>query len=355
MSPSASTRGQLRTVLGDVDRDAMGVTLPHEHLLVDCSCFFAEPAEVGRKWMAQAKVGLENRGWIHYHWTENLDNLRLWDEKTAAEEARFVQQAGGRTIVDPTNIGLGRDPAALARLARATGLNIVMGSGHYTAASHPPGTGQRTEESIADEIVADIRQGVGDTGVRAGFIGEIGCSWPWREDERKCMRGAAAAQRATGAALVVHPGRDDQAPGEILDFLAKEGVDLGRVVMCHVERTSRDKGWLSDLAARGSYIEYDHFGNESSYYPPNPNVDMPSDAQRMDLVLWHVEQGHGPQLLLSQDVATKTRLHRYGGQGYDHLLTNLAPRLRRRGLSAESVRMLLVDNPARAFCLPTLP
>jgi phosphotriesterase-related protein len=79
---------------------------------------------------------------------------------------------------------------------------------------------------------------------------------------------------------------------------------------------------------------------------------MPSDAQRLDLVKWHLEQGHGRQILLSHDIATKNRLRRYGGLGYDHLVTNIIPRMRQRGFSEEQIDLLQVENPARVFCYP---
>ena len=76
---------------------------------------------------------------------------------------------------------------------------------------------------------------------------------------------------------------------------------------------------------------------------------MPSDAQRMDTVLWHFEQGFEKQVLLSHDIATKHRLHTYGGLGYDHLISNVVPRLQSSGLSEQDVATLIVDNPARVY------
>ncbi|GAJ22855.1 unnamed protein product, partial [marine sediment metagenome] len=104
----------------------------------------------------------------------------------------------GNTIVDASNIGCGRDPTALVRIAQATGLNIIMGSGYYLEVTHPPELDNKTEMGIADEIVRDVTEGVGDSKIHAGIIGEIGCSWPWAERERKVMGAAASAQRRTG-------------------------------------------------------------------------------------------------------------------------------------------------------------
>jgi phosphotriesterase-related protein len=149
---------------------------------------------------------------------------------------------------------------------------------------------------------------------------------------------------------MVHPGRDPMSPVEIVELVEKASGDLSRTIICHVDRTCLDRAWLKDLAETGCYLEYDLFGNESSYYPPNPKVDMPSDAQRMDVILWHFEHGYERQVLLSHDVATKHRLHAYGGLGYDHLITNVVPRLRKRGLTEQDVSTLIVDNPARVYC-----
>ena len=135
---------------------------------------------------------------------------------------------------------------------------------------------------------------------------------------------------------MVHPGRDPRSPVEIAEVVDKAGGNLSRTIICHIDRTCTERSWLKDLASTGCYLEYDLFGNESSHYPPNPAVDMPSDAQRMDVILWHFENGLERQVLLSHDIATKHRLQAYGGLGYDHLITNVVPRLRARGLSEQT-------------------
>ncbi|MBI3989935.1 MAG: phosphotriesterase-related protein [candidate division NC10 bacterium] len=341
--------GRVQTVLGPVASEAMGVTLPHEHLLVDISCVFTEPQAASDKALASQPVGLENLGWVRYHWTSNLDNLKLLDEPMAVEEALRYRWAGGQTIIDPTNIGLGRDPAGLARIARATGLQIVMGAGYYVGLTHPPEMGGKRDEELAQEIIRDVTEGVGETGIRAGLIGEIGCSWPWTENEQKSVRAAVWAQRETGAPLMIHPGRHEKAPMEILEVVRQEGGELHRTIMCHIERTITEPRQLFDLAATGCYLEYDLFGLESSYFPFNPAFDLPSDGQRMEQVTQLIEAGHLAQLLLSHDICTKVRLTKFGGHGYHHLLVNIVPRLRRKGLDEAAILTLLVENPRRAF------
>ena len=341
--------GKALTVLGAIDADTMGVTLPHEHLLIDFAVMFGEPAAASEKALAHQPVTLSNLGWVRQNFNASLDNLRLLDEQTAVDEIMLFRRAGGRTVVDPTNVSLSRDPRALARISRATGLNIVMGAGYYVAAAHPADMDRRGEDSIVREIVREVTVGVGDTGVRAGLIGEIGNTWPWAENEKKVVRAAVEAQRQTGAPLMIHPGRDQAAPMQIVDLIAKQGGDLRRTVMCHIERTIADERHLGDLAATGIWLEYDLFGLENSYYPYNPDFDMPNDGGRMAHVLALIEAGHRDQILLSHDIAYKTSLVKYGGYGYHHLLVNVVPRLRRKGVDDAGLRRLLVDNPRRAF------
>jgi len=347
--PAPGLSGQAQTVLGPIAGEAMGITLPHEHLLIDFEVMFREPANGAERGLARQPVSLANLGWVRHNFSSNLDNLQLLDEAVARDEALLFKHAGGQTFVDPTNRGLARDPLALARVARATGLNIIMGSGYYVAAAHPADMDRRTVDDIARELVTDLTEGVDGTGVRAGFIGEIGTTWPWTDNEKKVLRAAVAAQRETGAALMIHPGRHERLPLAIVDFIRKEGADLGRVIMCHIERTIADPAVLLELAATGVRLEYDLFGLETSYYPYNPAFDMPNDGERMRQILFLIERGHLAQILMSHDIAYKHCLTRWGGFGYHHLLVNVIPRLRAKGADDKIVQTLLIDSPRRAF------
>jgi phosphotriesterase-related protein len=310
---------------------------------------FKEPANGSERGLARQPVGLANLGWVRHNFSSNFDNLQLLDERVARDEALLFKHAGGQTFVDPTNRGLARDPLALARVARATGLNIIMGSGYYVDAAHPPDMDRRTADDITRELVTDLTEGEDGTGVRAGFIGEIGTTWPWTDNEKKVVRAAVAAQRETGAALMIHPGRHERLPLAIVDFIRKEGADLGRTIMCHIERTIADPAVLLELAATGVRLEYDLFGLETSYYPYNPAFDMPNDGERMRQILFLIERAHLDQILMSHDIAYKHCLTRWGGFGYHHLLVNVIPRLRAKGADDKTVQTLLIDNPRRAF------
>ena len=63
--------GQIQTVLGAITQDAMGITLPHEHLLIDFKVMFAEPAAASDKGRAYEPVSLTNLGWVRQHFNAN--------------------------------------------------------------------------------------------------------------------------------------------------------------------------------------------------------------------------------------------------------------------------------------------
>ena len=103
---------------------------------------------------------------------------------------------------------------------------------------------------------------------------------------------------------------------------------------------------LLSIAASGCYMEWDLFGNEGSYYPL-ADLDMPSDAQRLDLIKGVVDAGYADKIVIAQDICTNHRLVRYGGHGYGHILENVVPTMRRKGFSEEAVEAILVGNPAK--------
>ena len=338
--------GLVQTVLGTVDPSTLGMTTTHEHIFIDFVCMYTPPAEASAKHLGEEALSMENLGWVRYDPFRNIDNLELLDEEVAIYEIGLFKRVGGGSIVDATTIGIGRDPLALARVSRATGVNIVMGAGYYVDKVHPPDMDERSEEEIAQQMIDELTVGVGSTGVRAGVIGELGCSWPLTDNERKVLRAGSSAQRATGAGVLIHPGRNPRAPFEILDILEESGADVSRVIMGHLDRTIFDMATLFEFAERGSMLEYDLFGWETSHYSLGDN-DMIHDGQRLDYVQALVDRGYLSKIVLAQDVFAKSRISTYGGYGYGHLIENIVPRMRDRGMTEDHIRQIMVDNPAR--------
>ena len=193
-------------------------------------------------------------------------------------------------------------------------------------------------------MVADVATGVGNTGIKAGIIGELGCGWPLHDNERKVLLAAAVAQQETGASILVHPGRDEEAPFEVLDILAGEGADVERVVMGHIGRTYETIERVLDLAKTGCYLEYDQFGWESSYFSYGV-MDFPNDAQRMDHIQRLIAEGYTDKIVIGQDICGKHHMVKYGGWGYGHIIEHIVPRLRDRGVSGGRDRRDLRGKP----------
>ncbi len=347
-----TTSGYIQTVLGAIDPDEMGVTMPHEHLLADVTCLYVEPTTASDKFMSRQPITMENLWWLRYHNNNHMDNLYIDDEQTAIEEALIYKREGGHTIVDATTIGEAPDPLGLARISRATGLHVIAATGYYVASSHPPEVAAMSVDDMATKMIRDITSGIDDTGIRAGIMGELGCSWPLHDDERKVLVAAAMTQRETGAAISIHPGRDEAAPMEIMGILTEAGAAPEKIIMGHIERTVFNLETLKEIADTGALIEWDLFGQDLSYYSAAlPHIARPTDAQRLDQIAWLIEQGHADKVLVSHDVGGKAYLTKYGGNGYGHIMRVVVPWMRRRGFKEEDIDAMLVDNPKRALTI----
>ena len=343
-------KGKIQTVLGLIDPQDLGLTMTHEHLLIDFSVMFNPTPDVTTQRMAHAPVSMENLGWIRQYCYSNLDNLLVLDEDTAIEEATLYQRHGGGAIVDATTIGIGRDPLALARISRGAGVHVVMGAGYYVDAAQPNQINQKDENDIFREITKDIQIGVGNTGIKAGIIGEIGCTWPLMPNEIKVLKASARAQLETGASILIHPGRDEKAPIEILSILADSGADLSRVIMGHLDRTVSSIDILEALADTGCVLEWDLFGNEVSFYQPS-DFDMPSDAERLNFIRQMIDIGLGERIVISHDICTKHRLVRYGGHGYGYIPEHIIPRMRNKNFQESEIQAITKDTPARLLTI----
>ena len=135
--------GKIMTVAGPIDPDDLGTTIMHEHLFIALAKQVApderSPASDVALW--GEKLTLEN---LHLARSRRsiFDNWILSDEDLAIREAMEFRKMGGDSIVEMTSTGIHRDPEGLLRVSRATGLNIVMGSGWYQKAYHPAGHGR---------------------------------------------------------------------------------------------------------------------------------------------------------------------------------------------------------------------
>ena len=378
-------KGSVQTVLGPVAPEVLGLTLPHEHVLVDmtlgaCSAeALIDQTESGRKaasipeagwqpgeggpgtaatWRAKwnRPICLENRGDVARNWFYYGD-YKISDIEDVIFEANLFKRHGGGCLVDQTSIGLGRDPKGLQQVSRATGVHIVMATSYYTQEYHPAEVASLDIDALEQRIMRDLDPGVAD-GVRAGIIGEVGLGTSIHPDEEKVLRASARAQRASGVPVSVHPGFGPDAIWAAVRILEEEQADLSRVVMCHLDHRlanrpaphSFDPAPFLELAKTGMYLEFDCFGWEESYRQRS-NVDMPNDAIRLNEIRALVDAGYAAKVLISHDIALQHWQRKYGGHGWQHIPESVTALMRYKGFDEELIRQIVVDNPQQLLTI----
>ena len=298
----AAPERRVQTVTGPVAAGRLGVTLIHEHVMVDMlQAGRYDPEEV----FATARPHLE-----------------------------AARAAGCRTLVDPTPEHIGRDAALLRRLSEATGLNIVTVTGIYGAANQkfvPEFARRETAEQLAARFEMEAKQGIGETGIRPGWIKTGVNQAPLAELERKLVRAAALAHRATGLTVSSHTATG-KAAMEQLEIFAEAGAPAQAFVWVHAQN-EKDHAWHLRVARAGAWVEF--------------------DGIRETTLDWHLEcvrvmkeAGLMGRTLISQDSGWYHVGEPKGGafRGYTLLLREFAPRL-----EAGDAGELLVRNPARAL------
>lgn len=344
----------IQTVLGPIRPEELGFTLTHEHFFCgSAAANLADPVNPADRPLAHMPVSPEIRQWVEYNWDANADNLLLDDIETAVSEGLIYKRAGGSGFIDVTPANIGRNPRRLVEVSKRTGLHVVMGCGFYTQLTHPPEVAGMTRQQIAQIIIDEFTNGVDDTGVKPGIIGEIGISWPMTPDEEKCLLAACDAQAVLGASLEIHPGKHPDSIDQIVGVLRKTRVDFRRVIMCHMERTLQDVPRIIEMLRTGIIAEYDLFGREvTAWYYRRNNIDMLSDAQRLEHFRKFIDAGFIDQIVMSHDISFKHMLHKFGGNGYDYINTNTVPWMKHKGFTQKEIDTITVANPARLMTLP---
>lgn len=306
------------TVLGPVEPDALGFTLPHEHTQI-------------------ALWHVQNR-WDYWELTA--------DAPVIDQELRLYRDAGGTALADLTLPGMGRDPGWLQERSTRSGLHIVMGGGWYRTAYYPPEAliDRRSADLLAEELVTEATDGVGDTGIRTGVLGEIGTDKPWVSPaEERVFRAVGRASRRTGLGIITHAVMSDVGAAQ-LAILEEEGVDPGRVVIGHADSYPVLEHYLW-LIERGASVELDFLG--MSFTP----MEEHGESRVVELLLELLHRGHADRVLLSQDVCHNSQLRHYRGNGYTYLQTTFLPRLREAGVSDAEIEQLTVHNPRRILTI----
>lgn len=339
-------KGYLQTVTGPIAQADMGLTLPHEHLfndlssVVDKPCYAFSEQLVGKKVSAELQWGLKHDP---YCCADNMDKKPIQD---VIFEVNNFMALGGRTIVDATGSeSIGRDAQALRDVALQTGLNIVASSGPYLEKFESSRIHQPIDK-LAARIDKELNQGIGDTDIRAGMIGEIGVSPAFTDAERNSLRAASLAQNNNPqVAMNIHmPGwlrRSEEVLAIVLDEMK---VAPGKVSLAHSDPSGKDVSYQRSLLDRGVWLEFDMIGLDITF--PNEGV-APGVQETADAVAHLIELGYADQLVLSHDVFLKQMWAKNGGNGWGFVPNVFLAYLAERGIDGATLRKLCIDNPAR--------
>jgi phosphotriesterase-related protein len=311
---------QVNTVRGAVPAETLGRTLMHEHI------FVLSP--------------------------EIEKTVEEWDE--ASEQARAVtklrelKQHGIDTLVDLTVVGLGRSIPRIAAIAeQVPEINVVVATGVYTYNEVPmyfhfrgPGTILGGPEPMVDLFVREIRDGIGDTGVRAGIL-KCATDRPGITlGVERVLRAIAHAHRITGVPITTHTPTPPQPWGlEQQRIFKDEGVDLTRVVIGHSGGTV-DTDYHLELIDNGSYLGFDHFGL--------PGITL---EQRVDAVARLCARGHASRIVLSHDAMCsvdwfpRSMMDASETWRWTYISDEVLPAMRARGITDADITTMLVENP----------
>ncbi|HJM76103.1 MAG TPA: phosphotriesterase-related protein [Dehalococcoidia bacterium] len=306
----------IQSATGPIDSDDLGFTLMHEHVYVG--------------WAAML-----------HEYPERFDFDEILAQ--AVERLRQASEAGVRTIVDCTPIGLGREAGLIRDAAKQSGIQIIAPTGLYYQV--PFYFSSRPTQVITEVLVSDIVDGIGDSGVRAGVIK---CATEPEMDRmnERVLRGSARAHRETGVPIVTHTYPANRTGLDQQSVFKDEGADLGRIVIGHSD-DSDDISYLEEIIDNGSYCGMDRIGIE------NPRTN----EQRADMVAALVEKGYAERITLSHDAsgwfdfsASQDRMTEVmPNWRWTYIPTDFSAMLLDRGISDADIEQMMAGNPRAIF------
>lgn len=307
---------KVNTVLGPIHPEEMGITAMHEHI---------QWGPPGWEWDPQ--------------WWYSVPRIY---EKIHNELLDF-KSLGGRTFVDTSGIGFGRDLDFYVNLARNTGVHIVACTGFWPEGGILGYFHDKDIDYFTELFVHELTVGVDRTNIKAGII-KVGTGPYMTPLEEKTFRAAARAAARTGCAVTTH-GVDTAL--RQLEVMMEEGLDPDRIIIGHLDDAhcldlERDK----EIARRGAYVGYDHIGIEDTW---SRSIYAMADARRVELAVAMLEAGYERNLIISCDTNGWSLGWPNPYHTVAHLVRYFVPKLRQAGISEETIHTLLVENPKRAL------
>jgi phosphotriesterase-related protein len=308
----------VQTVLGPVDASALGRTLMHEHV-------FVLTADVQQNYP--------------HEWGE--EDQRVAD---AVRRLRELPEHGISTIVDVTVIGQGRNIPRVKRIAeQVPGLNIVVATGCYTFDEVPMFFWRRPPEAMTELFIADITEGIADSGAKAGMLKCAVDEKGLTRGVERVLRCVAQAHAQTNTPITIHTHAAGQHGPGILEVLKQEGADLDRVVLGHSGDAVANPDYLQAMAEAGFTLGMDRFGIDH----------FATFEDRSALVVELCRRGLADRMVLSHDTCCYIDWFAPGSLEdltqwhYLHISQDVLPYLRDHGVPEDQIDAMLVRNPAR--------
>jgi len=340
------------TLKGLIDKNELGVTLPHEHIFTDLSFTYDFPKKPEERKFAFDKVSIENLHLLKNNPGLIKNNLFLDEEDLAIKELSKFIDYGGKSIVDVTSIGVSPKRKEITEITGKIDLNVILGTGFYIKESLSNDILNLSSDSLKQIMIKEFEEGIESTNFRAGIIGELGTGPEIGHWEEKLLKAAASAQKITGLAISVHiqavptlkEFKGELNGLKVLNLLEKAGADIEKTVICHADAKT-DLKYLKKIAEIGAYVEFDHLGKD--FYFASNDFLMDRDIDRITAIKELIEMGYTDKILISQDVCLKSDLCAYGGFGYAHILRDLLPVMKNKKISIRDINRIIIDNPAR--------
>ncbi|MEI6143261.1 MAG: phosphotriesterase [Mariniphaga sp.] len=304
------------TVTGEIPVSKMGITLPNEHVLVD-------------------QASIDSVGMNKYEMDSVIATVLPY-----FEELKPFKVA---TFVDSTPEFMGRDPQLLAELSRRTGINILTNTG-WMASDDERHLPKEIKDMSAEEIAAvwinEAKNGIGNTGIRPGFI-KIGLNKvQLSETDKKLVAAACLTHLETGLSIMSFTGPADAA-NEQLKILKKYGVDPSAFIWSHAMEESVSKKILA-ISLMGAWVLFDGIQDEmlAQIEIEKLLLNLKSTRQLNRILLSHDGGWYQP----GKPNGKKFR-------PYSDLFNSFSLLLLSEGFTREELDQMIIKNPAEAFAV----
>lgn len=315
------SREYIMTVNGPESPGKMGMTLEHEHILVDF-------------------IGADSTGYFRWNRDSVIEKVLSY--------VLDAKKKGVKTIIECTPAWLGRDPLLLKSLSQRSGVNFITNTGYYGANKNkyiPDSFYQMNAQELAGLWISEFEKGIEDTGIKPGFIKvAVDPDDTLSAEHRKIITAAAITHLKTGLVIASHTGPDNPAFAQI-DILKEKRVDPSAFIWVHAQRGTLEGNIRA--AKEGVWISLDNIRKRSNLEPGALN----SVEWYADRIVKLKSEGLLSRVLISHDSGWYDPAKPGGGtfNGYTDIFDSLIPVLKTKGFTENEIDQILVKNPQEAF------